>query len=323
MSASDTRDTRLDYSAAHPVMALLTAVFTPFRDDGELALETVAKQAEAVAAWGCPGVYVGGTAGEGASLTTAERKALLERWCEVADGRLDVIAHVGHTSLKEAQALAEHAQRAGARAISAVPPYFHRPASAAAVADFLARLSEAAPGLPFLYYHIPAVTGVSIPASEVLVAARERVPAFAGVKFAHGDVADLQRCLRHAAGTPQEVYVASARLVLAAVGLGARAAIGSAYTFAAPLYLRMLDHVARGETQAARECQHLAQAAIDAASAYAGELAGFKAAAGLVGPDCGPCRPPLPTLDDGQRARLRADLLRLGLLDDANGGARR
>jgi N-acetylneuraminate lyase len=299
------------------VLSLLTAVFTPFDEDGGLALETVEKQAEAVLGWGSPAVYVGGTAGEGASLSTAERMLLLERWCEVAAGRdLDVIAHVGHTSLGEARALAEHAQRVGARAISAVPPYFHRPENAVALADFLARLVEAAPGLPFIYYHIPSVTGVGLPASELLVAARERVPGFAGIKFAHGDLADLQLCLKLADETPGcEMYVGSARLLLASVSLGARAAIGSAYNFAAPLYQRMLRHVARGEQAEARACQFLAQEAIDVASGYAGELAGFKAAAALVGPDCGPCRPPLTSLDASQRAALREALTRIGFLD--------
>jgi N-acetylneuraminate lyase len=313
----------LDYSAANPVMSLLTAVFTPFHDDGSLALETVEKQAEAVLAWGSPAVYVGGTAGEGASLSTAERMLLVERWCEVAAGRLDVIAHVGHTSLGEARTLAEHAQGAGVRAISAVAPYFHRPQDAAALAGFLARLAEAAPELPFIYYHIPSVTGVSLPASDLLVAARERVPSFAGIKFAHGDLADLQLCLARAAEGDRacEIYVASARLLLASVAAGARAAIGSAYNFAGPLYQRMVGHVARGEWEAARECQFLAQAAIDVASGYAGELAGFKAAGGLVGPDCGPCRPPLSSLDERQLAGMREELERIGFLPVVNGEA--
>ena len=309
----------LDYSTASPVMSLLTAVFTPFRPDGSLNLDTVDAQAEAVAAWGCPAVYVGGTAGEGASLTGAERRALLERWCQAAAGReLDVIAHVGHTSLGEARELAAHAAAAGARAISAVPPYFHRPRDAGELADFLARLSEAAPGLPFIYYHIPAVTGVTIPASEVLAAARERVPSFAGLKFAHGDLADFQRCLELAEGK-YEMYVGNARLLLAAIGGGARAAIGSVYNFAAPLYLRMIRHVERGEWEEARRCQLRAQAAIDAASGYGGELAGLKAAAALAGVDCGPCRPPLPALDASRLDGLRADLAWLGLLDRHGG----
>lgn len=305
--------TTLNHSAGSSAMTLLTAVFTPFGPDGGLDLEVVGDQADALAGWGTRGVYVGGTAGEGASMTTAERMALLERWCEVAAGRFDVIAHIGHTSLAEARDLAAHARDAGVQAISAVPPYFHRPADAAAVADFFARVTQAAPDVPFIYYHIPGVTGVTVPASEVLAAARDRLPSFAGIKFAHDDLADLQRCLE-LADDRYELYVGSARLLLATIGIGARAAIGSAYNFAAPVFLRMIEHVERGELREARACQFLAQSAIDTAVAFGGELAGFKAAANLVGPDCGPCRPPLRSPGPAQVAELRDRLDALGLL---------
>ncbi|WP_203433779.1 dihydrodipicolinate synthase family protein [Jiangella asiatica] len=299
-------------------MTLLTAVFTPFRADGELDLDVVAAQADAAAGWGARGVYVGGSAGEGASMTTAERKALLERWCGEATGRFDVIAHVGHTSLAEARDLAAHAQRVGADAISAVPPYYHRPADAQAVVGFIGRVCEAAPELPFIYYHIPGMTGVKVPASAVLLAAEDRVPTFAGVKFADGDLADLQRCL-DLAEDRFEVYVGSARLLLASMGIGARTAIGSAYNFTAPLYLRMIEHVERGELREARRCQVLAQSAIEAVGRFGGELAGFKAASSLVGPDCGPCRPPLVSPSETELAELRERLDTFGLLPAATG----
>ncbi|TDD22568.1 dihydrodipicolinate synthase family protein [Nonomuraea diastatica] len=303
--------TGLRYSTDGPDMALLTAVFTPFTDTGELDLDTVSKQADDLVAWGSAAAYVGGTAGEGASLSTAERTALVERWCEVAAGRLDVIVHVGHSSVTEARRLAAHAESAGARAISAVAPYFHRPGTVDALVDACAAIADAAPALPFTYYHIPSMTGVDLRASDVLLAARERIPTFAGVKFAHNDMVDLQRCL-HLAGGQQEVFVGVAKLVLAAWQWGARAAIGSVYNFAGPLFRQLLDHAARGELAKARECQMLAQQVIDAAARYGGELAGFKALGSLSGVDCGGCRPPLVSPGPEQVAALGAEVTGLG-----------
>lgn len=305
--------TGLRYSTHGRDMALLTAVFTPFTAAGELDLDTVAKQADDLVAWGSAAAYVGGTAGEGASLSTEERRALVERWCEVAAGRLDVIVHVGHSSLVEARGLAAHAEAAGVKAISAVAPYFHRPDTVDALVDSCAAIADAAPTLPFTYYHIPSMTGVSLRASDVLLAARERIPTFAGVKFAHNDMVDLQRCL-HLAGDDHEVFVGVAKLVLAAWQWGARAAIGSVYNFAGPLFRRMLDHAARDELADARECQLLAQQVIDAAARYGGELAGFKALGSLSGVDCGRCRPPLVSPGPEQVAALHAEVTALGFL---------
>lgn len=304
--------TGLHYSTDGPGMALLTAVFTPFDEAGELDLDTVAKQADQLLAWGSPAAFVGGTAGEGATLSTAERMTLVERWCEVADGRLDVIVHVGHASLTEARLLAGHAEKAGAKAISAVAPYFHRPDTVAALVDSCAAIADAAPTLPFTYYHIPSVTGVNLQASDVLLAARERIPSFAGVKFAANDMVDLQRCLHLAGEGEQEVFVGVAKLVLAAWQWGARVAIGSVYNFAGPLFSQLLDHAARGELAEAQEYQLRAQQVIDAAARPAGELAGFKALGSVFGVDCGPCRPPLTSLSPEQLAALRAEVSQLG-----------
>lgn len=303
----------LRYSTDGPGMALLTAVFTPFTETGEVALDTVPLQAEALLEWGSAAAYVGGTAGEGASLSTAERMALAERWREVADGRLDVIVHVGHASINEARRLAAHAQSVGARAISAVAPYFHRPDTVTALVEACAMIADAAPALPFTYYHIPSMTGVHLPASDVLVMAREKIPTFAGVKFAHNDMVDLQRCLNLADGE-HEVFVGVAKLVLPAWQCGARAAIGSVYNFAGPLFRRLLDHAARGELERARELQYLVQQVIDAASRYGGELAGFKALGALTGVDCGTCRPPLVSPGPEQLAVLRTEMTELGFL---------
>lgn len=299
-------------SPAGAGMALLTAVFTPFDKAGGLDLATVAKQADDLLAWGSPAAYVGGTAGEGAALSTDERMALVERWCEVADGRLDVIVHVGHASLVEARRLAEHAERTGARAISAVAPYFHRPQSVAALVEACGDIAAAAPTLPFTYYHIPGATGVDLPASEVLLAAREQIPTFAGVKFAANDMVDLQRCLHLAHEGGQEVFVGVAKLVLAAWQWGARVAIGSVYNFAGPLFTRLVDHAARGELAEARDLQQLAHRVIDAAARPAGELAGFKALGSLYGVDCGPCRSPLQSVGPEELAALQTDVAELG-----------
>lgn len=304
----------LDLESKSSVMALATAAFTPFGPDGRISWETVELQAKHLQGWECPAVYVGGTAGEGASLTSGERRELLERWCTVAGPRMKVIAHVGHTSQAEAIVLARHAQQIGADAISAVPPYFHKPDNVEQLVDFLEPVAAAAPELPFVYYHIPGVTGVRIPASQILKTAARQLPTFAGIKFADSDVADLQRCMA-VIDDQHQIYIGNAQLIMVAMQLGIRSAIGSVYNWAAPLYLQLIEHMAAGDTDAAWRCQWLAQRAIAAVSRPAGELPGFKAATSLRAVDCGWCRPPLATLDDRQRTSVADELRRIGFPD--------
>ena len=41
------------------------------------------------------GAFVCGTAGEGTSLTIAERKQVVAKWVEASKGRIKIIAHIG------------------------------------------------------------------------------------------------------------------------------------------------------------------------------------------------------------------------------------
>lgn len=295
-------------------LGLVAAPFTAFGPDGSLALDVIDQQAAALAGAGVRGVFVCGTTGEASSLTTQERMQVAERWVAAAGERLEVIVHAGHNSLVEAARLAAHAAAAGASAVAAVPPSFHRPASLAALVDCAAEVAAAAGGLPFFYYHVPDHTGVRLPMPEFLQAARKAVPGFAGIKFTDGDLVEYGRCL-DAAGEDLEIFFGRDELLLAALALGARSAVGSTYNFLAPLYQRLAGALDRGDLATARRLQALVRDSIGVALA-AGGLPALKALAGMLGPDCGPCRLPLVTLDPAQRTALHADLERVGLFDE-------
>ena len=59
---------------------LIAATFTPMFDNGEINLQVIDKYADLMARSGMAGVFVCGTTGESHSLTTEERKQILERW---------------------------------------------------------------------------------------------------------------------------------------------------------------------------------------------------------------------------------------------------
>jgi len=89
--------------------------------------------------------------------------------------------------------------------------------------------------------------------------------------------------------------------------VGARAAIGSTYNFAAPLYTRMIDAFRRGDTDAARVCNRQARE-LASTMRFHGGIPAMKAAMRWAGVDCGPCRLPLRTLA-GQDVELLEGIL--------------
>ena len=293
---------------------LIAAPHTPFHPNGSLHLGAIPRQADRLAADGVNGAFVCGTTGEGMSLTSDERRAVTTAWVAAAAGRFPVVAHVGHTSAAEAAGLAAHAAAVGAAAVAAVAPFFHKPASSAELVRFLAAVAAGAPALPFYLYDIPAMTGVVLPTAEVMELAAKAIPNFAGVKYSKIDLVTLQECLTLRGGELDVLYGVDEQL-LAAVALGVRAAVGSTYNYAAPLYQRMLRAADAGDWVTARGLQRKSVEMVRVLERFGGLAAG-KAVMKLTGIDCGPVRPPMRSLCDADVAALRDQLAAIGFFSD-------
>jgi len=299
------------------LQGLVAAAFTPMHDDGSVNLEAVGPLVERLAADGVSGLFVCGSTGEGPLLTREERMATAAAYVEAARGRLPVVVHVGHASLAEARALAAHAQSIGADAISAAPPWYIRPATVDVLVDCLAEITAAADRLPFYYYHIPSLTGVNLDLCELLERAGDRIGTLAGVKYTAAEI-DRYQQLVELNGGRFDILFGRDEMLLSGLAAGAQGAIGSTYNFAAPLYLRLIDAFRSGDMVTARRHQSLAVRAIHILLKHRGQPA-FKAMMRLAGIDCGRCRLPHVSLDEGETEQLRAELEAIGFLAAARG----
>ena len=295
---------------------LIAAPYTPFRGDGSLAMETIPQQARLLARNGVAGAFVCGTTGEGSSLTSDERRRVVEAWVSARPASVALIVHVGHLSLADACAFAQHAQEVGADAIASIAPSFFKPAGTAELVAWCARVAAAAPRLPFYYYHMPAMTGVTISARDFLQAADGQIPNLAGVKFTHENLMDFGQSSELEARRYTMLFGRD-EILLSGLALGARGAVGSTYNFAAPLYHRIIAAFNRGDMDAARRDQSRAMAFIDVLGRHGGLAAG-KSAMKLIGVDCGPVRLPLRALSSEGENRLRSDLEQIGFFEYAS-----
>jgi N-acetylneuraminate lyase len=302
----------------HPrFRGLVAAPFTPFHADGSLNLDVIPAYARFLRANGVGAAFVCGTTGEGLSLTLDERLAVAARWAACADERLRVIVHVGHTCLADARTLTAHAAKIGAAAVSALAPMFFKPRGNAELVDWCAAVAAAAPALPFYYYNIPSMTGVSFPVADFLAQAGDRIPSLAGIKYTHEDLPDYRACVS-ADGGRYDILFGRDELLLEGTAAGALGAVGSTYNYAAPLYLRLLAALAAGRAAEARTLQDTAVKMIALCNgAGVTHLAASKALMAMLGIDCGPVRLPLLQPNAEQLAGLRAQLAALGFFDFA------
>jgi N-acetylneuraminate lyase len=296
------------------IRGLVAPPHTPMQADGSVKLESIEAQAELFAANGIGAVFLCGATGEFASLSFDERAAITDRWLATVQGsELTVIVQVGGNRIREGRVLARRAAHAGAHAIAALAPSYFKPRTVAELVSVCAEQAAGAPELPFFFYDIPALSGVDLPMDEFLVQARERIPAFAGIKFSRPDLVQLQKCLALAADELDILYGQDETL-LAALELGVRGAVGSTYNFAPGLYQRMKRALDAGDSSTARREQLRAIALVDLLGGY-GYVGASKAVMGFLGVDCGPARAPLPEFDGARRAELRLALEELGFFD--------
>lgn len=232
---------------------VVAATFTPLTSEGYINLSVIGPYIDyLVEKQSVKAIFVNGTTGESVSLSVAERKALAEDWCQKAKGKMDqVIVHVGCMSLKDSQELASHAAQIGVDGIAVISPSFFKPSTAASLKAFLREVASSAPDVPFYYYHLPAITGVNIPARDVLDGIEELIPSFRGIKFSGTDLLDLAQCVSQHWSV---VYGVDEQL-LAGLVMGANGAVGSTYNYVGNHINKMISHLENGDLQQARTIQ--------------------------------------------------------------------
>ncbi|WDQ15079.1 dihydrodipicolinate synthase family protein [Rhodopirellula sp. P2] len=292
---------------------LIAATYTPMTATGDLRLDVVPEMVEKLLHDGISGLYVCGSTGEGMSLTTSERHSVAAAFVEASGGRLPVIIQVGHNSLREAQALAAHAQEVGANAISATCPSYFKVSNTQALVQCMKELASAAPETPFYYYHIPMLTGSSIDMPEFLTQADDAIPTLVGLKYTDTKLFEFQRCLE-LANRQFDVVWGCDEMLLGATATGARAAIGSTYNIAAKLYRQMTLALTSGQLDAARKWQSQSIEMISTIGRYPFHPA-MKAILAMQGLEVGSCRLPLESLSPTQTQSLRNELQAIGFFD--------
>ena len=170
--------------------ALLRGLFvplvTPFDDAGELALDALEKLAHELTDSGAAGLVALGTTGEPATLSAAERRAVVDACARVCRerGAMLVVGAGSNDTAGSVHALQELAAWPEVSAALTVVPYYTRPSEEGVVAHF-ARLAAESP-VPLVVYNIPYRTGRSLSLQTLLSLAG--VPGIAGVKHAVGAV---------------------------------------------------------------------------------------------------------------------------------------
>jgi 4-hydroxy-tetrahydrodipicolinate synthase len=170
------------------------AAATPYNIDLTPDFALFGEHCQRLIADGCHGIALLGTTGEANSLSSAERRALLEAALKAGIAPHQLIPGTGVNAAAETAELCRHALANGVTTIVMLPPSYYKGVTDEGVFAAYGRTIEAVGDnrLRIVLYHIPQVSGV--PLSQALVS--RLIAAFPetviGIKDSSGDFANMQ-----------------------------------------------------------------------------------------------------------------------------------
>lgn len=300
------------------IKGLIDAPFTPFDAAGEVNLEPIPAYASMLAKNGLKGVFINGSSGEGYMLTDEERMKLAEKWVESAPEGFKVIVHVGSCCLKSSACLAQHAAEIGAWGIGAMAPPFPKIGRIEELVGYCETICNAAPSLPFYYYHIPAFNGAYLPMTELLRAVDGRIANFAGIKYTYESIYEYNQCRLYANGKYDMLHGQDETILPSLAMGGAEGGIGGTTNYNGRELVGIIEAWQRGDIETAREKQNFSQEVINVICNYRGNIVAGKRIMKLIGLDLGRNRLPFRNMTDEEEAAMKVQLENIGFFGRCN-----
>lgn len=278
---------------------IYAALVTPYKTDGSINYDELQKLIDHLIKKGIDGFYSCGSTAEVFLQSTEERKKILESVVEATNKRVKVICHVGAISTDLAVELAQHAESAGADAISAISPFYYKFSNEEVISYYYDIMDASM--LPMFVYNFPNFSGFSL-TEDVLDKLKDK-KTLAGVKFTSSDMFLLERIKTN--NPDLTVWNGFDEMLAAGLIMGADGGIGSTYNCIPLLIHRIYDSFISGNISAAQEYQRQANHVIKTISKY-GVFESVKTLLSFDGFDFRDCRKPFAKMTQEGRCELEA-----------------
>jgi 4-hydroxy-tetrahydrodipicolinate synthase len=284
---------------------VLTAIVTPFSQDGSVNYDRFRALARYLVENGSDGIVVAATTGESPALTDDERFDLWGAAVDEVGGRATVIASTGTYSTAHSVHLTEKAHELGVDGFLVVTPYYNKPPPRGLVEHY--RAISAASDKPIVVYNIPQRVVVNIEPETMIELAQ-----IATVKAVKQATEDLDQARRIVEETDLALYAGSDHLLYPFLELGGVGGILVYTHIVGPRVKELVRLYGEGDTEGARAIDEELKTVIDALGVTINPIP-VKAALNLLGHHVGGLRLPLVEASEGERAEIRSGLERAGV----------
>ena len=289
--------------------SVITAMITPFNQDGSVNYEEVEKLSIWLIKNGTDSLVVCGTTGESPSLTWEEEYQLFQVVQKAVAGNAQVLAGTGSNSTSEAITATQKAALLGLNGSLQVVPYYNKPPQSGLYQHFKA-IAEATPELPIMLYNIPGRTGKNL--EPETVARLAEIPNIVAIKEASGNLDQASR-IRQLTAPEFKIYSGDDSLTLPLMAIGGSGVVSVASHLVGKQLQQMIGAFEAGKVQRATKI-HLQLFNLFRALFATTNPIPIKAALNLLGWKVGTTRPPLCDSSIEVTEKLSAEMGKLGLL---------
>lgn len=267
---------------------VITAMITPFKEDGSINYEVAEKLATHLVEQGSDSLVICGTTGESPTLTWDEEYELFKVVQKAVTGKAKIIAGTGSNSTKEAIEATQKAAQLGLDGSLQVSPYYNKPPQEGLLRHFEA-IAKSSPDLPIMLYNVPGRTSVNI--LPETIARLAEIPNIVSVKEASGNLDQASQIRRL---TPPEftIYSGDDSLTLPMLSIGAKGVVSVASHLVGTSLQEMIQSFEKGQVQTATQI-HLKLLELFKVLFITTNPIPVKAAMKLQGWDVGSLRSPL------------------------------
>lgn len=222
---------------------VITAMITPFHDDGSVNYEGAVDLAKHYVRHGSDGILIAGTTGEGATMTVAEKLRLFRDISAAVGDEVLVMGNVGSNDTAATVAFAKEAEKTGVDCLLVIVPYYNKPNQDGCYAHFAAVAK--ATDKPIIIYNVPGRTGGKI-LPETVVRLAHDFPNIIGVKEASGDL-DAATIIARDTADNFNVYSGDDSLTLPILSVGGTGVISVASHIIGPQMNEMIRAYKAGD----------------------------------------------------------------------------
>ena len=296
-------------ASSFDVKGSMVALITPFHEDGSINFEKLEELLEFHIANKTDGILVLGTTSESPTFSAEEDFEIVKLAVEVCKGRVPLIANGGsnctQTSFEKAKRFAD----AGVDALLCISPYYNK-ANKRGLYHHIADVADSV-NVPVIVYNIPGRTGVNIPVDVMTELAKKDT--IAGVKEATGDMSYVAKLAKATKDLDFNIWSGNDDITIPMMALGGSGTISVWANLMPAKVHEMTWDFLEGRTQKAIDTQLEYMTLINDFFIEVNPIP-IKEAMNLAGMGVGGFRMPLCEMTDENRAILKAEMQKLGII---------